>query len=80
MEQIPSWSYNLGLSYAATCLYLYLISISIRSIIRLAQFSQFAQFSQGARFVILGILKMRLQQLFCCAMAIVQHEAKKNFG
>lgn len=77
MEQIPSWSYNLGLSYAATCLYLYLISISIRSIIRLAQFSQF---SQGARFVILGILKMRLQQLFCCAMAIVQHEAKKNFG
>lgn len=72
----------LGLSYAATCLYLYLISINIRSIIRAARLQLLLRFRLGAGCTLcyLAILKMRLQQLFCCAMPLCNMRPKRTLA
>lgn len=72
----------LGLSYAATCLYLYLISINIRSIIRAARLQLLLRLRLGAGCTLcyLAILKMRLQQLFCCAMPLCNMRPKRTLA
>lgn len=72
----------LGLSYAATCLYLYLISINIRSIIRAArlQLLLLLRLGAGCTLCYLAILKMRLQQLFCCAMPLCNMRPKRTLA
>lgn len=77
----------LGLSYAATCLYLYLISINIRSIIRAARRLLLRlllllrlRLGAGCTLCYLAILKMRLQQLFCCAMPLCNMRPKRTLA
>lgn len=76
----------LGLSYAATCLYLYLISINIRSIIRAARLLLrlllllLLRLGAGCTLCYLAILKMRLQQLFCCAMPLCNMRPKRTLA